>query len=362
MSSENSRKRRQLRIFLQAKGVPTGMMMRVMSYADYKLGRHSQIGYDSSLISPRLEKELATLQFGAQLQRHPMFALTAQVFPDVFAEICRYLERMFLCEFESVFSAGAMAENMYLTCNGSFAVSLSQSGAAHFVIEDEFRYFAEVALYAEAAMHGYNLYTLSFADVFGLSSKSLCTVLSNSPICATMFVEYALEFVAKNNIARDEDYVEELLSCEMHCAEQACNANSFYLELYVDSRKVLRNLDLSYLQHGLEMKISSAMTLRDDSVDISPVPALGPAALVNHILFHQDQLRAKHVNEIAAFDQEPWDQRSSGARAWSVGAAAEAVAHAMLNLFKLGLRFCLVTLENRERRRAMQVFRGARPG
>ena len=211
VSSENSRRRRQLRIFLQTKGVPTGMMMRVMSYADYKLNRHSQMGFDSSLISPRLEKELATLQFGSQLQQHPMLNLTAQVFPQVFAEICRDLERMFYCEYESVFSAGALAENMYLTCNGAFSVSISHSSAAPYAFEDEFRYFAEVALYAEAAVHSYSLYTLSFADVFALSSKNLCTVLANSPICATMFVEYALEFVAKNNMAVEDNYVEEIL-------------------------------------------------------------------------------------------------------------------------------------------------------
>lgn len=38
--------------------------MRIMSYADYKMARQSPIGYDTSLISPMLEAELATFQFG----------------------------------------------------------------------------------------------------------------------------------------------------------------------------------------------------------------------------------------------------------------------------------------------------------
>ena len=114
VSSENSRRRRQLRIYLQTKGVPTGMTMRVMSYADYKLGWHSQLNFDNSLVSPRLEKELAFLQLGGQLQQHHVFDLAAQVFPEVFKEICRDLERMFFCEAEFVFSAGAFAENIVL--------------------------------------------------------------------------------------------------------------------------------------------------------------------------------------------------------------------------------------------------------
>ena len=288
VSSENSRRRRQLRIYLQTKGVPTGMTMRVMSYADYKLGWHSQLNFDNSLVSPRLEKELAFLQLGGQLQQHPVFDLAAQVFPEVFKEICRDLERMFFCEAEFVFSAGAFAENMYLTCTGKFAVNISNNNASPYVFADEFRYFAEVALYVEAAMHGYSLQTISFADVYALSSKSLCTILTNSPMCATMFVEYAMEFVATHNSVEDAGYVEDILEQEGTCAEHACHANSFYLELYVDGRKVLRNLDLSYLQEGLEMKLSSARTLKDESMDIiGPSPSMGPAALVNHILFHE---------------------------------------------------------------------------
>jgi len=291
VSSENSRRRRQLRIYLQTKGVPTGMTMRVMSYADYKLGWHSQLNFDNSLVSPRLEKELAFLQLGGQLQQHPVFDLAAQVFPEVFKEICRDLERMFFCEAEFVFSAGAFAENMYLTCTGKFAVNISNNNASPYVFADEFRYFAEVALYVEAAMHGYSLQTISFADVYALSSKSLCTILTNSPMCATMFVEYAMEFVATHNSVEDAGYVEDILEQEGTCAEHACHANSFYLELYVDGRKVLRNLDLSYLQEGLEMKLSSARTLKDESMDIiGPSPSMGPAALVNHILFHEEPI------------------------------------------------------------------------
>ena len=113
-----------------------------------------------------------------------------------------------------------------------------------------------------------------------------------------MFVEYAMEFVATHNSVEDAGYVEDILEQEGTCAEHACHANSFYLELYVDGRKVLRNLDLSYLQEGLEMKLSSARTLKDESMDIiGPSPSMGPAALVNHILFHEaprDPEGAKH--------------------------------------------------------------------
>eukprot|EP00434_Breviolum_minutum_P015551 symbB.v1.2.013694.t1/scaffold974.1/size359025/1 len=254
VNNERSKKRRELRIFLQTRKIPTELTMRIMSYADYKMTRHSPVSYDSDLISPMLEAELSTVMFGSILTDHPFFLCTSTIFPSVFAELCRTVEKKYFCEAEYVFSEGALAEMMYITSHGHFALVEDNRSRTHsntrFV--DEKRYFSEVALYAEAVVHHFALRTDSFAEVFVLTASRLAQVLSNSPMCATMFIEYATEFVShyKPPLQGQASFVEDLAALDMSCAKMACENNSFYLELNVDSRKVIKTLDLTYLQDG----------------------------------------------------------------------------------------------------------------
>ncbi|CAJ1350250.1 unnamed protein product [Effrenium voratum] len=247
VNSERSRKRRELRIYLQTKAVRTELLMRIMSYADYKMARHSPISFDAGLISPMLEAELATAQLGDTLQGHPFFALTGRVFPQVFADFCRALEKKFFCEAESVFSAGLLAEMMYITSHGQFSLC-SATDSSHLEFEDECRYFAEVALYVEAVMHHFSLRTESFAEVFALSGSKMAAVLANSPMCATMFIEYTNEYLLHYTLPAPNLSCVEVLEQQSNCAQRSCESNSFYLELYVDSRRVIRTLDLNYLK------------------------------------------------------------------------------------------------------------------
>ncbi|CAL1134000.1 unnamed protein product [Cladocopium goreaui] len=195
-----------------------------------------EIGYDTSLISPILDAEL------------------------VFAEFCSALKKQFYSEGESVFSNGSIAEMMYVTSHGDFCLG-EDEGQRERSFSGEHNYFAEVALYVEAVTHQCTLAAESFAEVFVLTAASLAAVLwlgpgwpgwpsarANSPMCTTMFVEYANEYIRiySDSIARHD--MGDALDIQQRCNQKACFSNSFYLDLNVDERKILRTIDLRELE------------------------------------------------------------------------------------------------------------------
>ena len=271
VNSERSKKRRELRIFLQNRRVPTELMMRVMSYADYKMTRHSPISYDPGLISPMLEAELATNQFGSVLNPHPMFEFISTWYPSVFAECCRVLNKLFFCEGESVFSEGSLAEKMYVTNHGTFNLMAEAFSNEQVSFEDDCQYFAEVSLYVEAVMHSCSLHTDSFSEVFSLSAADFARVLTNSPMCTTMVVEYATDYIARFSAASVTSQVGvwDRIEREQQCARTACASNSFYLEVNVDSRLVLETLDLTDLQDPVVKSITMGHILSSSDRSMS---------------------------------------------------------------------------------------------
>eukprot|EP00913_Durusdinium_trenchii_P026681 g25034.t1 len=122
INNERSRKRRELRTYLHSRAAPTELVMRIMSFADYKLERHSPVTYDSDLISPLLDAELAVWQKGHIMRIHPTFDLVSTAFPKVFADICCALQKQLYYEGESAFLAGLLAESMHITSHGAFVV------------------------------------------------------------------------------------------------------------------------------------------------------------------------------------------------------------------------------------------------
>ncbi|CAE7225657.1 CNGA3 [Symbiodinium sp. KB8] len=268
VNSERSKKRRELRIFLQNRLVPTELLMRIMSYADYKMTRHSPIAYDTTLISPMLEAELATSQFGSVLTSHPLLGFISSMYPSVFAECCRALHKLFFCEGEAVFDEGSMAEKMYITSHGKFKLTADSLQNDDVTFDDDSQYFAEISLYVEAVMHGYSLSTDSFSEVFCLSPADFAKVLVHSPICCTMVIEYANEFISRYSTGPSSTQISvwHQVEREQECAKGACECNSFYLEEHVDHRLDLETLDLSYLQNP----VISSMTVRPKDAKASP--------------------------------------------------------------------------------------------
>ena len=282
VNSERSRKRRELRIFLQNRKVPTELLMRVMSYADYKMTRHSPVGYDPSLISPMLEAELATSQFGSVLNAHPLFSFISSSYPTVFAECCRALNKHFYCECEAVFCEGSLAEKMYVSNHGTFKLTAEVFAQDQVFFEDDCQCFAEISLYVEAVMHGYTLHTQSFSEVFSLTASDFARILGASPMCTTMVVEYANDYITRfsSASATSQVCVRDMIEQEQSCAKAACACNSFYLEVNVDSRLVLDTLDLSDLQSPVVKSITMGHILsgQQQDLDDSQTQTFQPAA------------------------------------------------------------------------------------
>ncbi|CAE7750406.1 unnamed protein product [Symbiodinium sp. CCMP2456] len=267
INEEMNRKRRELRIYLHAQSAPTQLVMRVMSFADYKLARYSSVSYDPWLFSPKLQAELSVWQNRHLLEQHPVFELTSTVFPKVFAEICRVIQKNLYHEAEAVFSSGSLAECLYITNDGSFAV-VGHSGDLHY-FENEVRHFAEVALYADTVMHDCTLRATSFAEVFTLSTNQLVSVLMNAPICASMFIDYAKDYMSQYSLSMTQPD-RDVVSAEKDCAVLAAEANPIYLEMQLHTHKLLKNLDLVRV-------IDSAQ----------PEARRSPADFVDYVLGHE---------------------------------------------------------------------------
>ncbi|CAE7170851.1 Hcn3, partial [Symbiodinium pilosum] len=71
---------------------------------------------------------------------------------------------------------------------------------------------------------------------------------ANSPMCTTMFIEYANEYIAQYAEATRDLWVSDILDLDIECAKKACYVNSFYMDMNVDERKILRVIDLTDLQ------------------------------------------------------------------------------------------------------------------
>ncbi|CAK9075396.1 unnamed protein product [Durusdinium trenchii] len=255
INNERSRKRRELRTYLHSRAAPTELVMRIMSFADYKLERHSPVTYDSDLISPLLDAELAVWQKGHIMRIHPTFDLVSTAFPKVFADICCALQKQLYYEGESAFLAGLLAESMHITSHGAFVV-YDAHGEELERYNNKHEFFSEVALYVETVMHDSTLQIESFAEVYTLSGTDVATILLHSPICAGMFVEYAKEFVAtyaktavhhqkslRTTLSRNLSVASWKL--DMNCAHRALKVNSFYMDLHLHKEKVLQNVRLS---------------------------------------------------------------------------------------------------------------------
>ncbi|CAL1136719.1 unnamed protein product, partial [Cladocopium goreaui] len=262
INNQRSRKRRELRTYLHSQSAPTELVMRIMSFADYKLDRHSPVSYDIDLISPLLVAELAVWQKGHLMRGHPLFSLTSEAFPKVFADICGALHKELYYEGESAFLAGLLAESMYITSHGSF-VLYDSHGQEMEKFSNDRQFFSEVALYVDTVMHNCTLSIETFAEVYSLSGKSITSILLHSPICASMFVEYAKEFIAiysRTAIAHHQSLLSSRAATmskknsinswqvDMKCAKGALKSNSFYMDMNLKENKVLKNVSLEDLK------------------------------------------------------------------------------------------------------------------
>ncbi|OLQ05731.1 hypothetical protein AK812_SmicGene11003 [Symbiodinium microadriaticum] len=288
-------KRRELRIFLQTKQAPTELVLKVMSYADYKMARHSPIAFDETLISQKLEAELATFQHGDYLREHPIFWLVDTLFPLVFNDLCSTLEKQLFCEGEAVFRHGTLAEMMYISSHGNFRICTDAQATKKF--SGPHYYFAEVALYVEASMHDCTLLAESFTEVFILTSAKLATVLANSPVCAAMYIEYANEYISHFVVMSPDAEVEEVVEAHLQNAENSCENNSFYLDMYVDERKQLSSLQLAPHRSQPQVRLSFRKSESASSLGSGDVAIMTRTKSFHHRARTMKSQRRQHEDE-----------------------------------------------------------------
>ena len=140
---------------------------------------------------------------------------------------------------------------MYISSHGTFKLTAEAYPHDHALIEDDCHNFAEISLYVEAAVHRCSLHTDSFSEVFSLTAADFAKILVNSPLCTTMVIEYANEYISCYTAvpATKPGGIWHKAEWERECAQMACTNNSFYLEEHVDNRQVIETLDLASPQN-----------------------------------------------------------------------------------------------------------------
>ncbi|CAE7936522.1 eag [Symbiodinium sp. KB8] len=240
LNEERARQRREVRMYLTSQHAGYELIGRVMKFVDYKLEKMTAFSFDESLISPTLYTELFVGQRGKFLSKLPIFSLTLEIFPDVFAHVCTTLQKHVYEKGELVFAAGDWAESLHMTAAGIYTLSdISLEEPDDRILKgDEVHWFAEVSLYAETAIHISTLRAKNIAEMFMLSGDSLVSTVRDSPACSTLFCEYARDFIAKQRGVSDTH------DDEVRHARDCCQKSRYYQELHPDQSKQFENIDI----------------------------------------------------------------------------------------------------------------------
>jgi len=189
------------------------------------------------------------------LKPHPLFSLTWEIFPDVFASICGAVEKQVFGKMETVFQAHSWADCMWFTGTGKFLVIPDTAGfdAEDILISrtatlaeanESFSghyWFAEAALFAEAVTYDSTLRAMTFAEAFTLKGEDLAQTLMNSPEGTALFCDYGKDLLSKMAVENPATWsyvrAQELSTTCVH-------QNAYYQEFHPDPKTVLKNVNL----------------------------------------------------------------------------------------------------------------------
>ncbi|CAE8588037.1 unnamed protein product [Polarella glacialis] len=241
INSESSRKRREVRQYLQAQQVPMELIARIMRFVDYKLDRQSSVSLDTTLISLALQIELHVSQRGSFLQLHPVFGIIYEAFPGIFSAICGAVEKHVYGNNEFVFELNSWATSMVITEQGSFSMFSGIGNAEGF---HGTRWFAEAALFADSVVHSMSLQATSFGEAFTITGRDLAFCLSTSPMCTAMFCQYAKDLLAELQKMAPYADAGDVQEAEVKCSWTALEQNQFYTALHPDPKTLLSDVEI----------------------------------------------------------------------------------------------------------------------
>ena len=206
---------------------------------DYKLEKTLTVQLDPSLISPTLQAELFVSQRSGFLCRIPIFSVTLDVYPDVFAKICAALQKQAYEKGECVFMVGDLADRLHITAAGIFELDeLRMKGHPEKIHGDEGHWFSEIGLYAEFVLHAAALRARNIAETFSLTGDDLLDAVHGSPSCTSMFYEYARDFLAMQQSTHTEHHSQAVY------AQLCCDKNTHYRSLRPDEKKLFQNINI----------------------------------------------------------------------------------------------------------------------
>ncbi|CAK9084005.1 Potassium voltage-gated channel protein eag (Ether-a-go-go protein) [Durusdinium trenchii] len=238
MNESKSKQRREIRRYLRTQEASFQLVSRVMNFVDYKLDKLSLINFDHSLISNTLQTELCVNQRSRYLEAVPIFKVTRDLFPDLFATVCTLLKKM-VCETgEEVFVSGSYSTCLYITITGSYIHVEAEKDEAEELTG--IQGFEELSLYVENLHHQDSLFARTFAELYYLEGAELVNSLQNSPGCAGMFFEYAREFTTAVQRASAGGKVDR--RAQLSIAKRCCKMTRVYQELFPDQKFKFDNI------------------------------------------------------------------------------------------------------------------------
>lgn len=237
MNEEHSRQRREIRIYLTNQKASFELVSRIMKFVDYKLEKMAMTNFDASLISTTLQTELYVGQRNKFLNPLPIFTMTAEAFPEVFAGACAALRKEIYETGEVIFAPGGFSVALHITTTGQYR--FQDYDTTQSTVEG-IQWFEELSLYAEQLLHRTNLCAKTFAELFTLAGTDLAECIRKSPGCTRMFCEYAKEFVAAMQKVGGEMDHEDQVELAVKC----CKQNHIYQLLYPDPAMLLENIQI----------------------------------------------------------------------------------------------------------------------
>lgn len=237
MNEEHSRQRREIRIYLTNQKASFELVSRIMKFVDYKLEKMAMTNFDASLISTTLQTELYVGQRNKFLNPLPIFTMTAEAFPEVFAGACAALRKEIYETGEAIFAPGGFSVALHITTTGQY--KFQDYDTTQSTVEG-IQWFEELSLYCEVLLHRTNLTAKTFAELFTLAGADLAECIRKSPGCTRMFCEYAKEFLAAMQKVGGEMDHEEQVELAVKC----CKQNHIYQLLYPDPAMMLENINI----------------------------------------------------------------------------------------------------------------------
>eukprot|EP00913_Durusdinium_trenchii_P035751 g33453.t1 len=193
---------------------------------------------------------LCVNQRSRYLEAVPIFKVTRDLFPDLFATVCTLLKKM-VCETgEEVFVSGSYSTCLYITITGSYIHVEAEKDEAEELTG--IQGFEELSLYVENLHHQDSLFARTFAEAWSkqscaepselyyLEGAELVNSLQNSPGCAGMFFEYAREFTTAVQRASAGGKVDR--RAQLSIAKRCCKMTRVYQELFPDQKFKFDNI------------------------------------------------------------------------------------------------------------------------